>query len=93
MYYFLIRSDKIVFVVLGCGDGAVVRALTSDLPPMWPRFDSEIRRQMWVEFVGSLLRGPFLESPETFQAHFGWHNSLCIFIAKASRGTKTLHLF
>ena len=25
------------------------------LPPMWPGFDSHIRRQMWVEFVGSLL--------------------------------------
>ena len=25
------------------------------LTPMWPRFDSQIRRQMWVEFVGSLL--------------------------------------
>ena len=25
------------------------------LPPMWPGFDSEIRRHMWVEFVGSLL--------------------------------------
>jgi len=22
---------------------------------MWPAFDSQIRRQMWVEFVGSLL--------------------------------------
>ena len=25
------------------------------LPPMWPGFDSQIRRQVWVEFVGSLL--------------------------------------
>ena len=25
------------------------------LPPLWPGFDSQIRRQMWVEFVGSLL--------------------------------------
>ena len=25
------------------------------LPPMWPGFDSQIRCQMWVEFVGSLL--------------------------------------
>ena len=25
------------------------------LPPMWPGLDSQIRRQMWVEFVGSLL--------------------------------------
>ena len=32
--------------------------------------------------------GPFLESPETFRAHFGWHNSLCIFKTIASRGMK-----
>ena len=25
------------------------------LPPMWPGFDSQIRRHMWVEFVGSVL--------------------------------------
>ena len=25
------------------------------LPPIWPGFNSQIRRQMWVEFVGSLL--------------------------------------
>ena len=25
------------------------------LPLMWPGFDSQIRRQVWVEFVGSLL--------------------------------------
>ena len=29
----------------------------------------------------------FLESPETFRVHLGWHNSLCIFKTKASRGT------
>ena len=33
-------------------------------------------------------RGPFLESPETFRAHFGRHNYLCIFKTKASRGMK-----
>ena len=32
-------------------------------------------------------RDRFLESPETSRAHFGWHNSLCIFKTKASRGT------
>ena len=37
--------------------------------------------------------GPFLESPETFRAHFGWHNSLCIFKEKASRGTKVCIYF
>ena len=25
------------------------------LPPIWPGFDSQTRRHMWVEFVGSLL--------------------------------------
>ena len=25
------------------------------LPPMWPGFDIHTRRQMWIEFVGSLL--------------------------------------
>ena len=25
------------------------------LPPKWPGFDSQIRRHMWVEFVGSHL--------------------------------------
>ena len=25
------------------------------LPPMWPGFDSQIRRHMWAEFVGALL--------------------------------------
>ena len=33
-------------------------------------------------------RGPFLEGPETFRAHFRWHNSLCISKTKASRDTK-----
>ena len=28
---------------------------STHLPPMWPGFDSQIRRHMWVEFVGSLL--------------------------------------
>ena len=40
-----------------------------------------------------LPRGPFLESPETFRAHFGWRNSLCIFKTKASRGTKLWSYF
>ena len=38
-------------------------------------------------------RGLFLESPETFRAHFGWHNSLCIFKTKPSRGTKRRSYF
>ena len=39
-------------------------------------------------FSTNRLWGPFLESPETFWAHFGRHNSLCIFKTKESRGTK-----
>ena len=37
-----------------------------------------------MQDMGSLR----LESPESFRGHFGWHNSLCIFKRKASRGTK-----
>ena len=42
---------------------------------------------------GKRSRDPFLESPETFRAYFGWHNSLCIFKTKASRGTKLCSCF
>ena len=37
--------------------------------------------------------GPFLERPETFRAHFGWHNSPCILNTKASRGPKLCRYF
>ena len=40
-----------------------------------------------------LPRGLFLKSPETFRAYFGWHNSICIFKTKASRGTKLCSYF
>ena len=36
----------------------------------------------------TLTCSSFLDSFETFRAYFGWHNSLCIFKTKASRGTK-----
>ena len=32
------------------------------LPPVWPEFDSQIRRYMWVEFVGCLIRSERLFS-------------------------------
>ena len=48
-------------------------------------------KTIWPEAVR--VRGLFLESPETFLAHFGWHNSLCIFKTKASRGTKLCSYF
>ena len=37
--------------------------------------------------------GPFLESPETFRAHFRCPNSLCIFKTKAARGMKLCSYF
>ena len=40
-----------------------------------------------------VLRGPFLESPETFRAYFWWTNSLCIFETKAFGGTKICSYF
>ena len=47
-----------------------------------------------VHYTGiTEVRGLFLESPETFRAHFVWHNSLCIFKTKASRGTKLCSYF
>ena len=35
----------------------------------------------------------FLESPESLREHFEWHNSLCIFKRKASRGTNLWSYF
>ena len=29
--------------------------VSTRLPSMWPGFDSQTRRQLWVEFVGTLL--------------------------------------
>ena len=43
--FFFILKD----IILGCS-GESTR-----LPPLWPGFDSQTRRHMWVEFVGSLL--------------------------------------
>ena len=39
------------FIVQGeeSSDGTVVKGVR--LPPMWPRFDSQTRRHVWVEFV------------------------------------------
>jgi len=41
-----------------------------------------------IHYSNNWAWGPFLESPETFRALFGWHNSLCILKTKASRGTE-----
>ena len=40
------------FIIKGCRDGTVLRALASH---QWPGFESQIQRQMRAEFVGSLL--------------------------------------
>ena len=48
------------------------------LPPMWPRFDSQTRRYMWVEFVvGSLLC-----SKRFFSGYSGFPLSLITNISK-----------
>ena len=39
------------------------------------------------------IRGPFLESPGTVRAHFGWHDSLCVCETKEPRGTKLCSYF
>ena len=49
-----------IAVVLECRDGAAVlqgwrSGESTRLQPMWPGFDSQTRRHMWVELVGSLL--------------------------------------
>ena len=67
-------NDKILFESTGRKCSLVERLLkttvagvqgwrsgeSTRLPPMWPGFDSQIRRHMWVEFVGFLrvLRFP-----------------------------------
>ena len=47
---------------------------------------SGFNSHMCLEFVGSLLLGPFLESPETLWTIFGCHNSL---IPRERRGFKS----
>ena len=58
--------------------------------PIWAL---ALGREMGPHRGRQKLWGLFLESPKTFQAHFGWHNSLCIFKTKASRGTKLCSYF
>ena len=48
---------------------------------------------MWSHCNMTDAWGLFPESPETFRAFFGCHNSLCIFKTKASRGTKLCSYF
>ena len=52
-----------------------------------------IQKQTLPQNVGPVCRGSFLESPETFLAHFGWYNFLCIFSTKGFRGKKLCSYF
>ena len=58
MYSVLVDCYELHCLPLGCRDGAVVRWLTSH--QCGPGFDSQNRRPMWVEFVGSLLYSTLL---------------------------------
>ena len=46
-----------------------------------------------IKSIINFLNNWGLESPETFRDHFGWHNSLCIFKTKASRGKFSVRLY
>ena len=43
------------FHILVHGEQGWCSGESTRLPPMWPGFNSQTRRHMWVEFVGSLL--------------------------------------
>ena len=43
------------FCLLLFGDQGWRSDESTRLPPMWPGFDSQTRRHVWIEFVGSLL--------------------------------------
>ena len=58
-----------------------------------PGYSSKLLMHSIVLIQRETSWGPFLESPETFREHFGWHTSLCIFKTKASRGTKLCSYF
>ena len=57
----------------------------------WPSSKERVGSKEAV--TSSNQEGSFLESPETFRAHFEWHDSLSIFKPKASRGTKLYSYF
>lgn len=60
--------------------------------PELVQVDQLFRKRLWFDINISSFKGktwgPFLESPQTFRAHFGGHNSLCVFKTKASRDAK-----
>ena len=53
--YVLSGSNKYTYFTIFFGVQGWRSGESTRLPAMWPGFDSQIRRQMWVEFVGSLL--------------------------------------
>ena len=38
-----------------CNVPVRIAGMSTRIPPLWPGFDSQTWRHMWVEFVGSLL--------------------------------------
>ena len=68
----LIVMNYIVYHwVQGWHSGEITR-----LPPMWPGFDSQSRRPMWVEFVGSLLYSTLLYPSTLYSATRGFLREL-----------------
>ena len=55
MYDFCISSRILSMQGRFGGAGIAECDESTRLFPMWPGFDSQTRRHMWVEFVGSLL--------------------------------------
>ena len=49
----------------GEGEQGWCGGVSTRLPPMWPWFDSQSRRDMWVEFVVGCLLAPSGFSPGT----------------------------
>ena len=44
-----------IHALMHCGVQGWFSGESTRLPPMWPGFNSQTLRHMWVEFVGSLL--------------------------------------
>mgnify|MGYP006964530288 CR=1 FL=1 len=77
-----------------CSRGSLISKLVNNhLSWVAPRFFRTIKNSVQVFQWTLLAWGPFLESPETLQAHFGWHISICIFKAKGDSRHETLQLF
>ena len=58
----------------------------------WVSINNCPRRDSRQELLIVTTRGPFLESPETFRAHFGWQFSLYLQNKGVTR-PETLQLF